>query len=48
MNTNLAQENAALQNDNKQLSMLLKEHEQAVESIMNSFRHHAVRSYLAD
>jgi len=48
MNANLAQENIALQNDNKQLSMLLKEHEQAVESIMNTFRHHAHTAQLKE
>jgi len=48
MNANLAQENLALQNDNKQLSVLLKEHEQAVESIMNTFRHHAHEAQLKE
>lgn len=48
MNANLLQENIALQNDNKQLSVLLKEHEQAVESIMNTFRHHAHTAQLKE
>lgn len=42
MNGMLLQENTTLQNDNKQLSLLLKEYEQTVETIMGKFRKQAV------
>jgi hypothetical protein len=35
-------ENQALTNDNKQLSVLVKEYEQTLESVMSKFRIHAV------
>jgi len=48
MSALLSQENASLQNDSKQLSLLLKEYEQAVESVMSSFRTQAHASQTAE
>jgi hypothetical protein len=42
MNISMAQENIALQNDNKQLGALVKEYEQALDQIMGAFRTQAV------
>lgn len=41
MNASFIQQNADLQNENKQLAVLLKEYEQALETVMNKFRTHA-------
>ncbi|KZT44411.1 hypothetical protein SISSUDRAFT_15202 [Sistotremastrum suecicum HHB10207 ss-3] len=41
MNGMLAEENQSLQHDNKQLSLLLKEYEQTLESVMGRFRSRA-------
>ena len=42
MNTNMANENQNLLYDNKQIGTLLKEYEQTLEKVMNSFRKRAV------
>lgn len=42
MNSALLLENQGLQYDNKQLNSLMKEYEQSLESIMGTFRGHAV------
>ena len=42
-NSSFVQQNAELQNENKQLASLLKEYEQALETVMTKFRTHAVR-----
>jgi hypothetical protein len=42
MTASLAAENGALGHDNKQLAALVREHEQALEQIMDAFRHRAV------
>ena len=42
MNKSLAAENEDLHDDNKQLNSLIKEFEQTLESVMSSFRKHAV------
>jgi len=44
MNVAFIQQNAELQNDNKQLAGLLKEYEQTLENVMSKFRTHAVRA----
>ncbi|TFK52260.1 hypothetical protein OE88DRAFT_1657416 [Heliocybe sulcata] len=41
MNTAMAADNQALQYDNKQLSGLIKEYEQTLESVMSTFRNRA-------
>ncbi|KAF8591694.1 hypothetical protein K439DRAFT_1241440, partial [Ramaria rubella] len=41
MNATFVQQNAELQNDNKQLAALLKEYEQTLENVMSKFRTHA-------
>ncbi|KAG8826257.1 hypothetical protein FRC19_009404 [Serendipita sp. 401] len=41
LNTQFSSENQALSNDNKQLSVLVKEYEQTLESVMGKFRLHA-------
>ncbi|KAF5360729.1 hypothetical protein D9756_004782 [Leucocoprinus leucothites] len=41
MNAGIAAENQALQHDNKQLSSLIKEYEQTLESVMSAFRNRA-------
>lgn len=46
MNTALSEENQALVHDNKQLGVLIKEYEQTLENIMDTFRKRAVRSIL--
>jgi hypothetical protein len=38
-------ENQTLQNENKQLSQLLKEYEQTLETVMSKFRSHAVSPF---
>ena len=43
MNKDLSAENYSLQHDNKQLSSLLREYEQSLETIMAAFRSQAVR-----
>lgn len=43
MNAQMSADNLALQNDNKQLSALIKEYEQTLESLMTTFRNRAVR-----
>jgi SIKE family len=43
MNATFIQQNLELQNDNKQLAVLLKEYEQTLETVMNKFRTQAVR-----
>ncbi|KAJ2935187.1 hypothetical protein H1R20_g1956, partial [Candolleomyces eurysporus] len=43
MNSNIAAENLGLLNDNKQLSSLIKEYEQTLETLMSNFRNRAVR-----
>jgi len=48
MNNSLAQENIALANDNKQLSILLKEYEQTLETAMGKFRNQAHASQLEE
>lgn len=42
MNASLVIENQTLQHENKQLSVLLKEYEQTLETVMSKFRSHAV------
>ncbi|KIO06868.1 hypothetical protein M404DRAFT_24036 [Pisolithus tinctorius Marx 270] len=41
-NAQLVVENQTLLHENKQLSMLLKEHENTLETVMSKFRHHAL------
>lgn len=43
MNAQIIIENQALLQENKQLSILLKEYENTMETIMAKFRNHAVR-----
>jgi hypothetical protein len=38
-------ENQTLQHENKQFSMLLKEYEQTMETVMSKFRGHTVRLF---
>ena len=45
LNATLIQQNADLQNDNKQLAALLKEYEQTLDTVMSKFRTHAVRLF---
>jgi hypothetical protein len=47
MNAHIIIENQTLLHENKQLSMLLKEYEGTMETIMAKFRNHAVRFRLA-
>jgi len=42
MNNAMSADNQALQNDNRQLNALIREYEQALEKVMNSFRTRAV------
>lgn len=42
LNSQFQIENQNLSNDNKQLSVLVKEYEQTLESVMSKFRIHAV------
>lgn len=42
MNVNLVLENQNLQQENRQLSMLLKDYESTLETVMAKFRTHAV------
>ena len=44
MNSSIAAENIALQNDNKQLNALIREYEATLENLMEKFRNRAVRS----
>lgn len=44
MNAALSTENQSLQYDNKQLNSLLKEYEQTLDTVMSTFRKHAVSS----
>nr|GAT50584.1 predicted protein [Mycena chlorophos] len=41
MNASMTAENIALQHDNKQLNALIREYEQTLESLMNTFRNRA-------
>ncbi|KAJ7758525.1 hypothetical protein DFH07DRAFT_710847, partial [Mycena maculata] len=41
MNTAMSMENIALQHDNKQLNALIREYEQTLETLMNTFRNRA-------
>ncbi|KAJ7069900.1 hypothetical protein C8F01DRAFT_1016107 [Mycena amicta] len=41
MNTSITAENVALQHDNKQLNALIREYEQTLETLMNTFRNRA-------
>lgn len=43
MNAQIIIENQTLLHENKQLSMLLKEYEQTMETVMTKFRNHAAR-----
>jgi len=43
MNAHFIIENQTLLHENKQLSLLLKEYENTMETIMTKFRNHAVR-----
>ena len=45
MNASLIIENQTLLHENKQLSSLLKEHEQTLETVMAKFRSQAVRMW---
>ena len=45
-NAQIVIENQTLLHENKQLSMLLKEYEGTMETIMSKFRNHAVRNTL--
>ncbi|KAJ7505438.1 hypothetical protein B0H11DRAFT_2154251 [Mycena galericulata] len=42
MNSAMTNENIALQHDNKQLNALIREYEQTLETLMNTFRNRAV------
>jgi len=44
MTSAIAAENQALQYDNKQLNLLIKEYEQTLETLMTTFRTRAVSS----
>ena len=44
MTNAIAAENQALQYDNKQLNLLIKEYEQTLETLMTTFRKRAVSS----
>lgn len=44
LNATLVLENQSLQQENKQLSTLLKDYEVTLEAVMGKFRSHAVRS----
>ena len=44
MTNAIAADNQALQYENKQLSLLIKEYEQTLETLMTSFRKRAVSS----
>ena len=46
MNAQFIMENQTLLHENKQLSVLLKEYENTMETIMSKFRNHAVRAIL--
>ena len=43
LNARMIIENQTLRHENKQLSLLLKEYEKTMETIMSKFRNHAVR-----
>lgn len=47
LNVSLVMENQALQQENRQLSSLLKDYESTLEAVMGKFRAHAVRPFLA-
>jgi hypothetical protein len=47
MNSAMMAENQALQHDNKQLNVLIKEYETTLETVMGLFRQRAVRSFLS-
>ena len=47
MNAHFIVENQTLLHENKQLSLLLKEYENTMETIMTKFRNHAVRPVIA-
>ena len=44
MNAQIIIENQTLLHENKQLSILLKEYESTMETVMSKFRNHAVRT----
>lgn len=46
LNVSLVMENQALQQENRQLSSLLKDYESTLEAVMGKFRAHAVRHSL--
>lgn len=45
MNVNLVLENQNLQHENRQMSILLKDYESTLETVMAKFRSHAVRHF---
>jgi hypothetical protein len=45
MNSAMMAENQALQHDNKQLNVLIKEYETTLETVMGLFRQRAVRFF---
>jgi hypothetical protein len=45
MNSAMMAENQALQHDNKQLNVLIKEYETTLETVMSLFRQRAVRFF---
>jgi hypothetical protein len=47
MNSAMMAENQALQHDNKQLNVLIKEYETTLETVMGLFRQRAVRFFLS-
>lgn len=47
LNAQIIIENQTLLHENKQLSLLLKEYEGTMDTIMSKFRNHAVRSIFA-
>jgi len=47
LNVSLVMENQALQQENRQLSSLLKDYESTLEAVMGKFRAHAVRPFLS-
>lgn len=46
MNAQIVIENQTLLHENKQLSVLLKEYEVTMETVMAKFRNHAVRLFM--
>lgn len=46
MNAQIIIENQAFLHENKQLSMLLKEYEHTLETVMTKFRNHAVSAVI--